>query len=197
MDAAIGPELEEVLSAKAAKLRAAGRRPYHWDRKRVKPIAAVTYALCLAEILDAMRQRGEEFSTIYVAATGSTGSGLALGKSLLGLDCSVGDVDRPAAGKVDRAGGRGCDIDVSLDYIGGGYGQVTPDGWKALDLLARTEGILLDPVYTAKAMARLIDDVRHRRLPDAGNVVFVHTGGQSAVFAYRDDLVPYLKLAKS
>ncbi len=58
-----------------------------------------------------------------------------------------------------------------------------------LDLLARTEGILLDPVYTAKAMAGLIDDVRQQRLAAKDLVVFIHTGGTPAVFAYRDELL--------
>jgi 1-aminocyclopropane-1-carboxylate deaminase/D-cysteine desulfhydrase-like pyridoxal-dependent ACC family enzyme len=57
-----------------------------------------------------------------------------------------------------------------------------------MDLLARTEGILLDPVYTAKAMACLIDDLRQHRLPAGAVVVFIHTGGQPAVFAYHDEL---------
>src|SRR4029077_2228380 len=83
----------------------------------------------------------------------------------------------------------GSDIDVRSDYIGTGYGAVTEDGREALRLLARTEGILLDPVYTAKAMAGLIDDVRKRRLGPADTAVFIHTGGTPAVFAYRDELL--------
>src|SRR5207244_5664626 len=81
------------------------------------------------------------------------------------------------------------DIDVRSDYIGAGYGSVTDDGREAIRLLARTEGILLDPVYTAKAMAGLIDDIRRRRVSPADLVVFVHTGGTPAVFAYRDELM--------
>ena len=67
--------------------------------------------------------------------------------------------------------------------------RVTPAGREAMDLLARTEGILLDPVYTAKAMAGLIDDVRHGRVAPGAALVFVHTGGTPAVFAYRDELM--------
>ena len=80
------------------------------------------------------------------------------------------------------------DIDIRDDYIGEGYGVVTPGSREALALLARTEGILLDPVYTGKAMAGLIDDARHGRLGAGDQVVFVHTGGTPAVFAYRDEL---------
>src|SRR2546421_126148 len=78
-------------------------------------------------------------------------------------------------------------VEPSLDSIGAGYGIITPAGWEATDLLARTEGILLDPVYTSKAMAGLIDDVRHRRFTPDEPLVFVHTGGTPAVFAYRDE----------
>jgi 1-aminocyclopropane-1-carboxylate deaminase/D-cysteine desulfhydrase-like pyridoxal-dependent ACC family enzyme len=84
---------------------------------------------------------------------------------------------------------RAADIDATEDYIGAGYGQVTPGGREAIDLLARTEGVLLDPVYTAKAMAALIDHTRHGRLKLGEIVVFVHTGGTPAVFAYRDELL--------
>ena len=58
-----------------------------------------------------------------------------------------------------------------------------------LDLLARTEGILLDPIYTAKAMAGLIDDVRAGRLTAGDTAIFIHTGGTPALFAYRDELL--------
>jgi 1-aminocyclopropane-1-carboxylate deaminase/D-cysteine desulfhydrase-like pyridoxal-dependent ACC family enzyme len=80
------------------------------------------------------------------------------------------------------------DIDASEDYIGSAYGAVTPEGWEAMDLLAQTEGILLDPVYTAKAMAALVHDSRQHLKPGE-TVIFVHTGGTPAVFAYRDELM--------
>jgi 1-aminocyclopropane-1-carboxylate deaminase/D-cysteine desulfhydrase-like pyridoxal-dependent ACC family enzyme len=81
------------------------------------------------------------------------------------------------------------DIDVNEEYIGPGYGVPSPAGDEALTLLARTEGLLLDPVYTAKAMAALIDDVRQGRLSDDRPVVFIHTGGTPAIFAYRDAML--------
>ena len=74
------------------------------------------------------------------------------------------------------------------DYVGEGYGIVTPAGLAALKLVARTEGIILDPIYTAKAMAGLIDHIRQGRIGPGEAVVFVHTGGTPALFAYADDL---------
>ncbi len=210
VDAMIGPELDALLATKAAEFRAAGRRPYSWDRDHVRPLAAVSYALCMAEIVDQIQRLGLTTSTVYAAASGSTGAGLALGKVLLGLSCSIRlispirwpwDMREDMAELGNRAAQllnlshrlQSSDIEASLDYIGAGYGIVTPGGWEAIDLLARTEGILLDPVYTSKAMAGLIDDARHHRIAPGETIVFVHTGGTPAVFAYRDELLEFAK----
>jgi 1-aminocyclopropane-1-carboxylate deaminase/D-cysteine desulfhydrase-like pyridoxal-dependent ACC family enzyme len=206
VDAPLGPGLDELILAKAEELRKAGRRPYAWDRVHGRPLASVSYLLCMAEILDDMRRLGLEPSAVYAAAAGATGAGLALGRAVLGMSgvvrlvCPIRwpwDVRADMAEVANQAAGllglphrlTAKDIEASEDYIGVGYGQVTPEGREAIDLLARTEGILLDPVYTAKAMAGLIDDVRRRRVSPADVVVFVHTGGTPAVFAYRDELM--------
>jgi len=208
VDAPLGPELEELLHAKAEKFRAAGRHPYAWDRERVRPIAAISYALCVAEIIDEMRSLELEPAAIYVSSAGSTGAGLALGKLLLGLSCPVRSICpirwpwntredmthivNQAATLLDlphRLNAR--DLEANEDFIGPAYGAATPEGWEAIELLARSEGILLDPVYTAKAMAGLIHDIRRRILAPGKTVVFIHTGGLPAVFAYRDELMAY------
>ena len=75
------------------------------------------------------------------------------------------------------------DIDADESYIGPGYGLPSRAGQEALHLLARSEAILLDPVYSAKAMAALIADVRAGRYPHGSSVVFIHTGGVPAIFA--------------
>jgi L-cysteate sulfo-lyase len=206
VDAPLGPELDDLLLAKAAEMRKAGRRPFVWDRVSGRPIAAVSYALCLAEILEQMRERGVEPAVIYAAAAGATGAGLAIGKAILGwkgrvrLLCPIrwpwdtaADLAQVANQTAELLGLphrlQASDIDVSDAYIGPAYGAVTEDGREAMDLLAKTEGILLDPVYTAKAMAGLIDDVRQRRVGRDDALVFIHTGGTPAVFAYRDELL--------
>jgi 1-aminocyclopropane-1-carboxylate deaminase/D-cysteine desulfhydrase-like pyridoxal-dependent ACC family enzyme len=78
----------------------------------------------------------------------------------------------------------------SNTYVGAGYGRVTAEGVEMIKLMARTEGIFLDPVYTSKACAALADHVRKGRLTSDDTVVFIHTGGTPALFAYRDDLDP-------
>jgi 1-aminocyclopropane-1-carboxylate deaminase/D-cysteine desulfhydrase-like pyridoxal-dependent ACC family enzyme len=208
IDVAMGPELDDYLLARAEEFRRAGRTPYVWDRVRGRPLAAVSYALCLAEIVDGLNALDLGPSAVYVAAAGATGAGMALGRAVLGLSCPVrlvcpirwpwnvcedmAEVANQAAsllGLPHRLTAQ--DVEATEDYIGPGYGQLTPAGWEALSLLARSEGVLLDPVYTAKAMAALVDDVRRQRVAAGEIVVFLHTGGTPAVFAYRDELMAF------
>jgi 1-aminocyclopropane-1-carboxylate deaminase/D-cysteine desulfhydrase-like pyridoxal-dependent ACC family enzyme len=206
VDTPIGPDLFEEVSRAAARLRAAGRRAYCWENDVVKPRAAISYALCLAEMAEQFSERNRTPSAVYVSSGGSTGAGLVLGKAALGWEPEVRIV-APISWPWDHASDLAAtanaaaellslplsvdpsQVQSTLDYIGPGYGAATPGGLEAIELLARTEGILLEPVYTAKAMAALIDDVRHERLPADRPVVFVHTGGTPALFAYRDELV--------
>ncbi|MBV9355002.1 MAG: pyridoxal-phosphate dependent enzyme, partial [Chloroflexi bacterium] len=73
-------------------------------------------------------------------------------------------------------------------YVGEAYGRPTPAGIEAIKLLARTEAILLDPVYSAKGMSGLIDHIRSGTIGKEDTVVFVHTGGNPALFAYNTAL---------
>jgi 1-aminocyclopropane-1-carboxylate deaminase/D-cysteine desulfhydrase-like pyridoxal-dependent ACC family enzyme len=210
VDAPLGPELDDLLHQKAEALRAAGRKPYVWDRHSGRPLASVSYALCLAETLGQLRRQGLEPDAVYSSAAGATGAGLALGKKVLGLRAELRlvapirwpwDLREDLAEVAGRAAAllglphrlSAADVDATEDFVGPGYGSVTPEGWEALRLLATTEGILLDPVYTAKAMAGLIADVRRGRRRSGEVVVFIHTGGVPAVFAYRDELPEYLR----
>jgi 1-aminocyclopropane-1-carboxylate deaminase/D-cysteine desulfhydrase-like pyridoxal-dependent ACC family enzyme len=83
---------------------------------------------------------------------------------------------------------RFAEIEVDDSFLGEGYGIPTPEGLAAIRLLARLEGFLLDPVYTGKAMAGLIAMIREGRFSDEQNVVFLHTGGWPALFAYEEEL---------
>ncbi len=210
VDAPMGEPMLRLLKDRAEELRAAGRRPYVWDEERGGPLAAASYLLCMAEMLEQVRQRGLVPTAVYAAAAGPTGAGLALGRAVLDLPGPVRliapirwpwDTPRKMA---DMAGKSAAllglphrltrdDVNLREDFVGPAYGAVTPEGWQALRLLATTEGILLDPVYTAKAMAGLIHDAQEGHLSRDDIVVFLHTGGLPAVFAYRDDLLPHLR----
>ncbi|HVA50836.1 MAG TPA: D-cysteine desulfhydrase family protein [Pirellulales bacterium] len=212
VDLPLGPELYERLAARANELRAQGKRVYSWENEVVKPRAALSYALGFAEIMEQCHEHRLSPSAVYVASAGSTASGLLLGKALLGSDVAVRvvapirwpwhhptDLAKTAnqaaelIGLIDAAARPSWvepdDVDTTLAYIGPGYGLPSPEGMAAFELLATTEGILLDPVYTSKALAALIDDVRHGRLPADRPVVFLHTGGTPALFAYADELM--------
>src|SRR5262245_23839479 len=142
IDEPLGPGLDDVLLREAEKLRQAGRKPFVWDRVKGRPIAAVSYALCLAEILDQARAQGVEPKAVYAAAAGATGAGLALGKAVLGwqghvrLLCPIRwpwDTPADLAGVANATAQllglphrlEAKDIDVRTDYIGPGYGSVT------------------------------------------------------------------------
>ena len=206
VDVPLGPALDDLLLAKADEFRKAGRKPYVWDRHLGRPRAAVSYVLTLVEIAEQARRLGIEPSAVYCSAAGATGAGLALGRVLLGLPWKIrlicpirwpwdtpADIANVANQTADLLGLphrlSAADIDIRQDYIGPAYGAVTAAGREALDLLAKTEGILLDPSYTSKAMAGLIDDVRQERVQRDRPLVFLHTGGTPALFAYRDALV--------
>ncbi len=206
VDVEMGPELEALLAAKANELANRGRKPYVWDRSRVVPLAAVSYALCMAEIADQCRERDIEPAAVYVSSSGSTGAGLILGAKLLDLAWPVRciayhrwpwDVRQELSQVVcDAARWIGADVEVppaAIEYdtgfIGTGYGKVSPEGREATRLLATTEGVLLDPVYSAKAMAALIDDVHTGRVPSGSDAIFVHTGGTPIVFAYGEEML--------
>lgn len=199
-DAAIGPELDDFMLAKAEELRAAGRKPFAWHRPTVVPLAAVSYVLCVAEIAQQMQEMGLKTDALYVSSSGGTGAGVALGAALLKWTCptrlicpmpwpwSIPEAlakDANAAAELlgvpHRLTASGIDADES--FIEPGYGLPSERGREALSLLARTEAILTDPVYSAKALAGLIADVRAGKYPPGSSVVFIHTGGVPAIFA--------------
>jgi 1-aminocyclopropane-1-carboxylate deaminase/D-cysteine desulfhydrase-like pyridoxal-dependent ACC family enzyme len=206
-DAAIGPELNALLAAKADEFRRAGRKPYYWHPPRVVPLAAVSYALCMAEIAEQLATRGVTADALYVSSAGATGAGVALGRALLGwtsptrLICPLPwpwhiptRIAEDANAAAERMGLphrlTAADIDADESYIAPGYGVASPAGREATHLLATTEAILLDHVYTAKALAALVADVRAGRYRPGSVIVFIHTGGVPAVFAEPEQVLP-------
>jgi len=80
------------------------------------------------------------------------------------------------------------DVVANCDYVGDGYGVPTEAMNEAVLLLARLEGLLFDPVYSGKGLAGMIDLIKSGKFDGARNIVFIHTGGSAALFAYRDQL---------
>lgn len=211
VDVEIGPELDKCIARAAERLRSEGLRVYEWDRKAVKAKAAVSYAVCMAELTEQLEAIRVAPAALYVCSTASTGAGLVLGRAALRLDYPVRSVlplRWPWDERADIAAVANdaaellnlsvrvepADVETVPDFIGAGYGAVTDECAEAMALLARSEGIILDPVYTGKALAALIADVRNGRYRPTDKVVFLHTGGVPAVFAYQQELLAHLPL---
>lgn len=197
VDGGEGPFVEaDALEAVAADLRARGRQPYIIPTGGSVGLGAVGYAHAMQEIAAQAPD-----ADVVMAATGSGGTqaGLMLGRRLFGpkqariLGVRVspdGDVpmrERIRAILAEAEGLVGLRLqeqsaDLLDDYLGAGYGDITAGVREALALLARTEGVILDPVYTAKAMAALIGEVKRGALGAHQNIVFVHTGGGPGLF---------------
>lgn len=206
-DAKMGPELNALLAAKADEFRRAGRKPYYWHPPRVVPLAAVSYAVCVAEIVQQMSALNLQPDALYVSSAGATGAGVALGKALLGLTyparliCPIQwpwDTPQSMADAAHAAAERlglplqltAADIDADESFVEPGYGLPSARGREALHLMATSEGLLTDPVYSAKALAGLISDVRAGKYPPGSVLVFIHTGGVPAIFANPEKVLP-------
>ena len=189
----------------AEELRAAGHRPYVIG-ERAAILGAVAYSECALEVAEQLAAADAGADVLAVASGAGTQAGLALGAKALG---SAGRVVgyRPGHGEPARvresiaglanAAAEWMDLEIRLapeeidncgEFVGEAYGIPTPAGLDAVHLAARTEGLLLDPVYTGKAMAGLTAAVQRGEVPRDATVVFVHTGGAPALFAYQPDL---------
>ncbi len=201
-------ELEPLLEAAAAKLRREGRRPYVIQPFAMQTAAAsaIGYVNAAIELDEQLERAGVRADRLFVAAANFTPAGLALGLKALGRSTRLGAIcpirwagDRAAeiAGIANAAADllgisvrvEPTDVVVDESYIGERYGVVTAAGREALRLLAETEGVFLDPVYSSKAMSGLIDQIRGGRIGASETVVFLHTGGTPALFAYAEEVM--------
>ncbi|MFI6390900.1 D-cysteine desulfhydrase family protein [Nonomuraea sp. NPDC050540] len=192
----------------AARLRERGRRPYvvGMGATRSLTLAALAYVEALVEIVEA----GEAPDWIFVTSQGSTQAGLQLGCELLGLPTRVVGVNpmtaaheaylppaqiaalaRGAAELLGLASAiEPADVVNLTGYVGEGYGVPSAESLAAIATLGAAEGILLDPVYSGKGFAGLLDHCSRGLLAPGERVVFVHTGGLPALFGYADALTP-------
>jgi D-cysteine desulfhydrase family pyridoxal phosphate-dependent enzyme len=180
----------------------AGRRPYMIPYGGSNVTGAAAYAYAVQEMVE---QGIETDWIIFPSGSGGTHAGLVLGSRLFGYKGRVLgiSVDEPANVLAPRVaqlatataeylgepqGFKAGEILANEDYLGGGYGVAGEAEKEAIRLFARSEGILLDPVYTGRAAAGMIDLIRKRFFQKDQTVLFWHTGGTPALFAeqYRD-----------
>ena len=204
-----GLDMNAEAQAVSEGLRSEGHKPYFIPGGGSNPTGALGYAVCAQEIVQQCQDEGRSFDWL-VMATGSTGTqaGLLAGFHALGSDLPVMGVsvrqpkDRQVAAvhaltqtTLDKLAAPSISVDKILvddGYVGEGYGIPATSTLEAITLTARTEGVLLDPVYSAKGMAGLIGMVRQGFFAATDNVLFLHTGGATALFAYEDAIKSYV-----
>jgi L-cysteate sulfo-lyase len=195
------PHEEACVTRVMGQLEQAGQRPYFIVGGASTPLGVLGYVDAMGELAGQLRTMGHTASRLYYAA-GSRGTqaGVVLGSLIHkapwtphGIAVSPGEPEKTtravnlAAGAAELLGHpqrlREQDVITHQQYYGAGYAIPTPEADEAVRLVARTEAILLDPVYTGKAMSGMIDHIKRGEIGGRETVVFLHTGGIPALFA--------------
>ena len=199
----------EDIPALAERFRAEGRRPYVIPYGGSSGLGALGFAAAAAELKAQLDEGGlRPRRLVFASSSGGTQGGLMLGARLFGLEAELCAVcidkaadegidfaDRVLAVANEAAGlvGLGApfapaDVILRREFTGEGYGVVGGLERRAIQLLAETEGILVDPVYTGRALGGLIAMIEGGEFGPRDSVLFWHTGGMPAIFAYADSL---------
>lgn len=202
-----GTDLAAAMGAQADAVRTAGRVPYVIAGGGSTPLGALGYVACAQEILAQSFEQGIAFDRIVVASgSAGTHAGLAVGLHAASWDGLLTGINvrRPRAEQETNVYALAVTTGALLgiapppkaaitcldDWVGPGYSLPTPEMVAAVRTAARTEGVLLDPVYTGKAFAGLLGLIERGDIGAAERVLFVHTGGSPVLQAYADVLRP-------
>lgn len=188
-----------------AELRSQGRKAVKLDSWH--PATAAAYVGMMCELWEQCESMAIKPTRLWLAAAGPTQAGIVLGAQALEWNLPITGVAplrwtngpmQEITAKVANEAANYLALDVHVEpsqidnrdqFIGKGYGIPTQAGLAAMKLAARTDAILLDPVYTSKAMSGLMDAIQSGELTKEDTVIFLHTGGLPAVFAYRDAIM--------
>ncbi|PZX17003.1 D-cysteine desulfhydrase [Palleronia aestuarii] len=198
-----GADMVAELEGLAEKLRGEGRRVYSIPGGGSNPTGALGYVNCAFELLGQANDRGLAIDRI-VTATGSAGTQAGLIVGLKAINAGIplmgfgvraprekqeANVYDLACRTAEKLGCPGIvareDVVADCDYVGEGYGIPREDTLEAIRMFAEYEGLLLDPVYSGKGAAGLIDYVRKGKFAKDERIVFLHTGGSAALFGYQ------------
>ncbi len=184
-----------------------GARPALIPYGGSNPVGAAGYAAAMEELAVQVDAMGEQVTAIvFATSSGGTQAGLVVGARAVGfrgrvLGISVDESRDDLSARVAALAGETAsylgrpftfspdDIEVDDDYLGGGYAVIGDSEREALRLFARTEGLLLDPVYTGRAAAGLIDLIRRGRFGPEDTVLFWHTGGTAGLFGFGPEVL--------
>lgn len=186
------------LEEQATRLEAQGFRPYIVPVGGSNALGALGYVECAQEMAHQIEGVVDFAAVVVASGSAGTHAGLAVGlevlmpeTELVGVTVSrKADEQRPKVVAIQQQLAASLELTASApitlwdEYFGPQYGMPNEEGMEAIKLLARLEGIFLDPVYTGKAMAGLIDGISQKRFRREGPIAFVHTGGSPALFAY-------------
>ncbi len=197
-----GLDMNAEAEAKGEQLRATGEKVYVIPGGGSNTVGALGYVSCAQELVQQADEMDLRIDRL-VTATGSAGTQAGLVVGLEGMNANIpvlgigvrlprdrqeANVHRLAEATAEYVGVRGgiarSAVAANCDYVGPGYGQPTPGMIEAVLMVARQEGLLLDPVYSGKAMAGLIDLIRKGEIRKNETVVFLHTGGAVGLFGY-------------
>ena len=199
-----GTDMNAAMENVAEEIRSEGGKPYIIVGGGSNAIGALGYVNCALELVAQANDMSLRIDHL-VHATGSAGTQAGLVAGLEGLRSHIPvlgigvraarpaqeeSVYKLACATADFMGMTGAvardRVVANTDYVGPGYGKPTDAMIEAINMLARTEGILLDPVYSGKGMAGLIDLIRKGHFKASENVVFLHTGGSVGLFGYNN-----------
>ena len=199
-----GSDISAKMSAVADSLRAQGRKPYIIPGGGSNAIGGLGYVACAQEMLQQLFEMEIKIDAV-VCTSGSTGTHAGLLTGIIGNNAHIPVIGIGINRKQEeqrQAVYALCnelaeklhlkqapayeDVIVFDDYIGAGYSRVTDEMLDAVRLLARTEAILLDPVYTGKTMAGMIDLLHKGYFSGMKNILFLHSGGSPVLFAYTE-----------
>ncbi|MGD9333580.1 MAG: D-cysteine desulfhydrase [Desulfobacterales bacterium] len=205
-----GSNMMEEMQHVANGLANEGRKAYIIPGGGSTPIGATGYVACAEEILSQAFEKGLNIDHI-VCASGSAGTHAGLVSGFFGNNSNIPVIGINVSRKkddqekivYDLAQGTAAHVGIRSsipreavvcfdEYVGPGYSLPTPEMVEAVKMLATTEGMLLDPVYTGKAMAGLINLIRKGHFSKDDNVLFIHTGGSPAIYAYISDILSHL-----
>jgi D-cysteine desulfhydrase len=192
------------MQAEADELAQQGRKGYVIPGGGSNPLGALGYVSCAQEIVSQAFEKGIQFDHLVCASgSGGTHSGLLVGLGAMSSKIPVTGISvrRPVPEQEELIGGLAAEtraflglpsepvpgeLNIFDDYVGPGYSLPTEAMAEAVRVFARTEGILLDPVYTGKAAAGLLDLIQKGHFKRGEKVLFLHTGGSPGLYAYQD-----------
>ncbi|MEW6685313.1 MAG: D-cysteine desulfhydrase family protein [Candidatus Edwardsbacteria bacterium] len=190
-----------MMKEKAREMKKRGEIPYIIPVGGSNPLGALGYVAAMRELLTQTKKLGLKVDyLVHATSSGGTQAGLLLANKALKTDIKIMGIsvspDKKTAAnrvvKIARGAAKLLNLDISItpkdvlvfdEYIGKGYAIPSREGSEAIRLLAQAEGIILDPVYTGKAMSGLIDLIKEKRFDSKETVVFFHTGGYPGLFA--------------